>query len=63
MEKYVIYERDDSGTKIVCEIVDGVFSGPDRLNMEAFLIQEGYPEKPPDKILYGMRVWAAKVSE
>lgn len=61
MEKYVIYKREDSGTTVVCEITDGVFSGPSRLSIEAFLIAEGYPEKPPDRILYGQRMWAARI--
>ena len=60
---YVFYERNDEGTFIVARLIDGEFSGEQADSVKTFLDQHGWPDKEPDEILHGSRLWAAKVEE
>jgi hypothetical protein len=62
-KRYFVYERLDEGTKFIAVVEGEVVSGTKAAMIEKVLRGEGWPAESPDRILHGMYVWAAEVSQ
>ena len=59
-------ERDDEGTKVIAEMVDGIIYSDDPENIRMInklLLKCGYPDEEPDptRVIHGSRLWIGEM--
>jgi len=63
MNEYIIYENTDTGTNEVARVDQyNHVTGKKAKIIEKLLLEQGFPEIPPDRILHGQRLVAVKQS-
>lgn len=63
MTQYQVWERTDDDCAVIAEIDGEKVTGPEAEMIEKLLRELGWPEKSPDHVLHGSRLWAADASK